>query len=137
MKIRIYAALLIAVLTLSMLSGCAVELAEETLDAAADAVEDSLERAVRPAASTDKRAPSPEERSVIGAAETKIGAEEAKALALAHAGLLAEDVRFIRSEYELDDRIPHYDIEFHHGYWEYEYEIHAETGKLLSAEKDT
>ena len=65
-----------------------------------------------------------------------IGEEEAKALALSHAGFSAQDVTRLRVEPELRDRVPHYDVEFEEGYWEYEYEIHAETGAVLSFEKD-
>jgi len=61
---------------------------------------------------------------------------EAEAIALAHAGLSAADVTRIRSEYESDDRPPHYDVEFRQDVWEYEYEIHAETGDVLSFDKE-
>ena len=70
-------------------------------------------------------------------AETKrISAEEAKAIALAHAGLTADQVKGLRSEYDRDDGKPVYEIEFRVGNWEYDYEIHAETGKILDWEKD-
>lgn len=63
-------------------------------------------------------------------------AEEAKAIALSHAGFTADQVKFLRAEFEIDDRIPQFDIEFREGYWEYDYEIHAETGVILSFDKD-
>ena len=63
-------------------------------------------------------------------------AEEAQSIALNHAGFAADQVRFLRTEPELRDRVPHYDVEFAEGRWEYEYEIHAETGAVLSFEKD-
>ena len=50
--------------------------------------------------------------------------------------MFGEEVQRLRAEPELHDRVPHYDIEFHHGRLEYEYEIHAETGDILSHEKD-
>lgn len=61
---------------------------------------------------------------------------EAEANALKHAGFAAGQVNGLRSEYDFDDAVPHYDVEFRVGQWEYEYEIHAETGAVLSFEKD-
>ena len=61
---------------------------------------------------------------------------EATAIALEHAGFTADQVSFLNIEPELLDRSPHYDVEFREGRWEYELEIHAETGAVLSFEKD-
>jgi len=70
-------------------------------------------------------------------AETKkISASEAKSIALAHAGLTADQVKGLRAEYDRDDGRPEYDVEFRVGRTEYEYEIHAETGKILSWDKE-
>ena len=69
-------------------------------------------------------------------APEQITAEEAQAIALSHAGFTAEQVSFLRTEPELRDRVPHYDVEFRVDRWEYEYEIHAETGEILSFERD-
>ena len=63
-------------------------------------------------------------------------AEEAQAIALEHAGFTADQVRFLRTEPELRDRVPHYDVEFQEGRWEYDYEIHAQTGEILSFDRD-
>ena len=70
------------------------------------------------------------------AAPAQISSAEAEKIALKHAGLSASDVRMERTEYDLDDGVPVYEIEFRHGKWEYSYEIHAETGKILDWEKD-
>lgn len=70
-------------------------------------------------------------------AETKkISAAEAKSIALAHAGLTEAQVKSLRAEYDRDDGRPEYDVEFRVGNMEYEYEIHAETGKILSWDKE-
>lgn len=66
----------------------------------------------------------------------KISAAEAKAIALAHAGLTADQVKGLRAEYDRDDGRPEYEVEFRVGNWEYDYEIHAETGKILNWEKE-
>lgn len=65
-----------------------------------------------------------------------ISGEEAARLALEHAGVAADQATHLRTEPELFDRIPHYDVEFRHGGYEYDYEIHAQTGQVLAHEKE-
>ena len=111
------AALLSAVVSLSLLTGCA-----------ASAVDESPR--------TQPRQTTPSAQSAPAESVRQLTAEEAQAIALHHAGFTADQVLFVRTEPELWDRIPHYDVEFQEGRWEYEYEIHAETGVILSFEKD-
>jgi len=64
--------------------------------------------------------------------ETKeITMEDAKAIALNHAGKNAADVRFDDLEFDIDDGVPHFEIEFDVGLNEYDYDIHAETGQII------
>ena len=65
-----------------------------------------------------------------------IGLEKAKEIALKHAGLKSSEVTRMKAEKDLDDGIVKYEVEFEKGRMEYDYEIHAETGKILKAEKD-
>jgi uncharacterized membrane protein YkoI len=65
-----------------------------------------------------------------------IGIDQAKALALAHAGLAAENVRFEDAEFDLDDGRAVYELDFRSGAYEYEYEIDALTGKVLEADRE-
>ncbi len=65
-----------------------------------------------------------------------ISAEKAQTIALTHAGLRADQVTGLRVKYEIDDGVPLYEVEFRSGRWEYDYEIHAETGAVLSFDKD-
>lgn len=65
-----------------------------------------------------------------------IGLEKAKKVALNHAGLRANEVTNLKAERDYDDGIVKYDVEFEKGRMEYDYEINAETGKILKAEKD-
>lgn len=72
-------------------------------------------------------------------AETKpayIGIEKAKTIALEHAGIKAANARFEKAEMENDDGVASYELEFRSGNIEYEYDIHAESGKILSAKTD-
>lgn len=62
--------------------------------------------------------------------------EEAQAIALEDAGLSADAVPYIDVDYDLDDGVPEYNVEFFHDGTEYDYEIHAETGAIRSREKD-
>jgi len=62
--------------------------------------------------------------------------EEAQTIALQHAGLAADQVTGIRTEFEFDDGLPHYDVQFRQGQLVYDYEIHAETGTILSYETE-
>ncbi len=65
-----------------------------------------------------------------------ISVEEAKAAALKHAGLDANEVIFEEATFDGSDRIAHYDIEFRKGNTEYDYEINAKTGAVMDSEKD-
>lgn len=66
----------------------------------------------------------------------KLTAEEAKAIALKHAGLTAGQVKGLRAEYDVDDGVPEWEVEFYCDGMEYDYEIHAETGKIRSWDKE-
>lgn len=65
-----------------------------------------------------------------------IGLEQAKKIALNHAGLRTNEVTNLKAERDRDDGIVKYEVEFEKGRMEYDYEINAETGKILKAEKD-
>ena len=58
--------------------------------------------------------------------------EEAQAIALKYANLSASEVTDLRVELDENE----YDVEFRHGGYEYDFEIHAESGKILSGEKE-
>ena len=68
----------------------------------------------------------------IAAAERRIlGAEEAKKVAFAHAGVVETSVSSIRVKLDSDDDEAIYEIEFISGDTGYEYEIDAVTGNIL------
>ena len=83
-----------------------------------------------------KSAPEPTAPPATEAPTAQLTAEEAKAIALKHSGFTADQVTRLRAEFDWDDGIPTWDVEVHEGYWEYDYEIHAETGKILSYDRD-
>ena len=65
-----------------------------------------------------------------------ISADKAKSIAYDHAGIKAADVKFAKAELDRDDLIVHYDVEFVAGNFEYEYEINAESGKVIAFDKE-
>lgn len=71
------------------------------------------------------------------AAKKTISRSKAKAIALRDAGVSEKEVRFIKAKLERDDGVRIYDIEFYDkNGMEYEYEIHAVTGKILESDID-
>ena len=71
-----------------------------------------------------------------GSSSGFIGKEKAKSIALAHAGYKASSVDFFKVHLDSDDGITIYEIEFAVGDYEFEYEIHARTGKILDYDRD-
>ena len=96
-----------------------------TTGCAASAVNDQTQpRQSAPAASAPAQTPAETTRQLT--------AEEAQAIALQHAGFTADQVRFLRTEPELRDRVPHYDVEFKANGLEYDYDIDATTGEVFN-----
>lgn len=97
-------------------------------------IEKSKERDVE---SVKKTAPKVTEPVPTKAAETSvITKEKAKSIALKHAGLSVGDVKEMKCEYDVDDGAKEYEVEFKSGKHEYSYDIHAETGKIRSWDKE-
>ena len=67
----------------------------------------------------------------------KISEEEAKQIALSHAGLSNSEVTFKRIGLDFDNGIQKYEVEFYHNYKKYSYEIDANTGDVLTYEQDS
>ena len=71
-----------------------------------------------------------------GGAGKDLGEEQAKQIALAHAGFRAEDVRFIKSKLDRDDGRMEYEIDFIANGMKYEYNIDAATGRITEFDID-
>ena len=65
-----------------------------------------------------------------------ISEEAAWQIALEHAGLTKDQVTRSRVELDRDDGRMEYEVEFHHGTVEYDYEIDAASGSILSFDRD-
>lgn len=68
--------------------------------------------------------------------QSLISEEEAKAIALKDAGVSENEVTKIRVKLDDDDGIQEYEVEFYVGNKEYDYDIDASTGKILSKDME-
>lgn len=78
----------------------------------------------------------PTEVQQTNADTVDIGVEKAKEIALSHAGHSIDKVSFVKAEIDYEDGIKVYDIDFYSGNVEYDYEINAATGSILSVDWD-
>ena len=107
---------------------------EKEYDGPAEAKTKETKKAATKA--TEKAAKATEKATEKAAEKTLIGKNKAKSIALKHAGFSADEVSGLQVEYDKDDGVPVYEVEFHKGHKEYSYEIHGESGKILSWEID-
>ena len=128
MKIRILSqliSLILLVLVIALAAGCSTLYKAEQ---AADQIEEQVEQKVDQAEAVVENQITP---SVVqnAAALTQTEAEE---IALLQAGFKADQVTGLHSEFDVDDGVPEYEVEFFQDGWEYDYTIHADTGEVLS-----
>lgn len=123
MKNRFCAALAVAVLAISAFTGCAASAQLET-----PAIPDTRSLIQNGQASAVTVAP-----AVPAATITK---EEAIAIALKDAGLTESQVNRLKTELDYEHGRAEYEVDFHFDNWEYDYEIDAETGRIISSDKD-
>lgn len=129
MKFRKGLSLMLAML---LLSGCSMARMGNDLEAAGDAIEERMDAAAN-AMENSVNTSSTQMTPGTAGALTK---EQAQTIALEHAGFTADQVRGLRTEYEIDDGVPRFEVQFHQGRWEYDYEINAQTGEILSYDRD-
>ena len=118
------------------LTGCATADAAENEIPAAPAAAAAVEEKI-PAAPAESLPPVPVETvSETPAQAEELTKEQAQQIALDHVGVTAEQVTRLRTEYEIDDGVVQFDVEFREGDWDHEFEIRAEDGRILSYDKD-
>ena len=66
----------------------------------------------------------------------KISADKAKKIALGDAKLAEKDVTFVKAELEFENNRLVYDVEFYSGNVEYDYDIDAVSGAIVSSDRD-
>ena len=135
MKNRFCAALLLAAFCVTLFTGCASVNALRMTPAAPN-----VTIATEPVPRSDYPDPTPAATpAATGPSHTLpryISAEEAKTAALSHAGLSATDVTRLRAEFDYDDGRAEYEVDFHVGGYEYDYEIDAETGRVIKWDRE-
>ncbi len=77
-----------------------------------------------------------QQQTNVNAANGDIGIEKAKDIALSDAGLSRGNVSFVKAEPDYDDGVKVYDIEFYSANVEYDYEINAASGAIVSVDRD-
>ncbi len=71
-----------------------------------------------------------------GSSGTYIGEEQAKSIAVNHAGFSAADVSGLKSKFEIDDGRAEYEVEFYKDGKEYDYTINALDGAIIKYDMD-
>ena len=85
---------------------------------------------------TPPTATPPSNNQSNSSATSQISVEEAKQIALSHAGLASNQVTFKKAQLHFDDGIQQYEVEFYYNHMEYSYEINASNGAIISYEQD-
>ncbi len=122
-------ALLLAVVCILHMAGCSAAGRMAPADGPGEQIEEELEAAENKIRQKIRSMTEP-------AAENAITKDDARRIALEHLGLTADQVKDLRVDYEISDGVSRYDVEFQYGDWEYEFEIHGATGKILRFDKD-
>lgn len=121
-------------LTAMLLSGCTRSNAQENQNPSESntATTPISTEAPQPTAATENNTVSHNNTQT-----SMITEEEAKLIALNHAGLTAEQVTFVKSGIDRDDGRENYDVEFYtHDHKEYDYKIDLYTGNVLDYDYD-
>ena len=127
MKIIRISLFLILILTMTLVAtSCgAARNAAERIDNVEDSIEDKIEDQY-------------EKKS----ADFALSEADAQRIALEHAEVALDSAQYLRVKADRDDGVPVYEVNFHvaaengKGYVEYEYTIHATTGKVLEFDND-
>ena len=112
------------------------------IDAVTGVIIDSSEDQSQPAQATDGGASADSANSSGTSSQSTGGSaaiteDQAREIALADAGLTAEEVTFLKTKLDRDDGRLVYDVEFYTAdYTEYDYEIDAADGTVLSSDFD-
>ena len=137
-RIAILASSAVLVAALGLV-GCSSQTPAEDTAAPAPEAAAPAEQADTTSSSTSE-APAPTEsapaadqsETAAPAQDSYVGEDAAKQAALADAGLAEADVTELNAELDADDATPHYDVDFKSGGMEYDYDIDAATGAVIS-----
>lgn len=146
MKFRSIIIALMVVLLVPALIGCSnlqaldnkLDAVEDSIEDKVDAAEDKIENSIEGSLqnSTSQAVPSQSQSAQNDDTSEIISQEEAKNIALNHAGLKESDTANLWVDFENDNGVREYDVDFDCNGYEYNYEINAETGEIISFDKD-
>lgn len=125
--------LFLTVLLLWVFAGC--DRAEDVIENKIDTIEENLEQKVNDAANALVPPDAAGNFTPVDPSQL-ISPEEAQNIALEHAGVRAEDAVGVHTVLQIDDGRQEYEVSFRVGHLEYEYEIDAATGTILSTDID-
>lgn len=74
---------------------------------------------------------------LTGCNNSNVSKTEAEQIALQDAGVAANDVRGLHTDYDKDNGFATYEVTFYYDGLEYEYDIDAGNGNILQVDKDT
>lgn len=129
MKRKLILPLLSVLLIAALLSGCG------KAEPVSPSSPSDIKVTPLPASGSDLSSPPPLPASPTDL-EGLITEDEALGIALENAGFAEKDVTGIKVILDTDEKRPEYDIEFFKDKVEYDYEIDAETGVILSSEQE-
>ena len=126
-------ALLLCSAVLFAFAGCGAM--KDTLENKIDTIEETLEQKVNDAVNSLSPSETAGTFTPVDPAQL-ISPEDAQRIALEHAGVAETDAVGIHTVLDIDNGRQEYDVEFRVGHLEYEYEIDALTGTILSTDMD-
>lgn len=102
-----------------------------------EAAQQTTENAQQPTeAAAQPTEPSNSGSNAPSSGKTAVTADEARSIALQHAGVTESDLRFIQVKEDYEDGIAVYEVEFYAGNQEYDYDIVKATGEILKYDYD-
>jgi len=127
-----YVILLISLVFLIGLSACS------TSPPVAPSPSTQTDSLTEPPSTTNQAVGSAQSPNSSATAANYISLQQAEDIALAHAGMDANTEHFtmLESDFDMDDGIPSYELEWLSQGNKFEYDIHAENGQILKAEKN-
>ena len=133
MKKKLLVFMVIAALLI--MGGCSNSPAED--QTAEDQQATATEEVQQDTATEEPQQEAAADTSQQDSAATEISEQEAKEIALNHAGFKESDVEFTKVGKDMDDGIWQYELEFVAGEMKYEYDINAESGDVMSFESES
>lgn len=127
-------ALLLCGAVLFAFTGCGR--VEDAIENKIDSIEETLEQKVNDAANALVPPDAAGSFTPVDPSQL-ISPEEAQAIALEQAGVTADEVTGLHTVMDIDNGRQEYDVQFRVGHLEYEYEIDAVTGQILSTDIDS